>query len=252
MSPPFGVGLRSCCPQTVLTTESDIFEKISPPALKIFWAHDLPAAFELVVELLLAKIMIQADCPVITNAPAIGVGEITRLLKEWKEGGAQAADELFALLMPQLRRIAAGCFARERSGHTLQPTALVNEAFLRLAAAKNIDWRDRGHFLALAARIMRRHLIDHSRSKPLVEFLPMAGVPERVLAGKKPVEVAAGMDDLLRQMELESPQQSAVVELKFFLGLTDAEGAEALNMSLHTFQREWYRARKWLYERFVA
>jgi RNA polymerase sigma factor (TIGR02999 family) len=178
--------------------------------------------------------------------------EITHLLNEWKQGSPQAAEELFDALMPQLRRIAAGCFARERAGHTLQPTALVNEAFLRLSAAKNIDWRDRGHFLALAARVMRRHLIDHARSKPFVEFMPMEGLPERILAGKKPVEVATVLDGLLRELEQESPQQSSIVELKFFFGLTDAEGAEALNLSLHTFQREWYRARKWLFERLAA
>jgi RNA polymerase sigma-70 factor, ECF subfamily len=178
--------------------------------------------------------------------------EITHLLYEWKQGSPQAAEELFGALMPQLRRIATGCFARERAGHTLQPTALVNEAFLRLAAARNIDWRDRGHFLALAARVMRRYLIDHARAKPFAEFLPMEGLPERVLAGKKPLEVATVLDGLLKELELESRQQSSIVELKFFFGFTDAEGAEALNLSLHTFQREWYRARKWLFERLAA
>lgn len=178
-------------------------------------------------------------------------GEVTRLLHQWKGGDQQAADQIFDALMPQLHRIAAGCFARERPGHTLQPTALVNEAFFRLAAAKKIDWRDRGHFLALAARVMRRYLIDHARSKPFAEFLPMEGLPERILAERKPIEVASVLDGLLEELELQSRQQRAIVELKFFLGLTDAEGAEALNLTLHTFQREWYRARKWLFERLT-
>lgn len=178
--------------------------------------------------------------------------DITQLLHAWNDGSSKAGERLFDALMPQLRRIAAGCFARERAGHTLQPTALVNEAFLRLSGAKNIDWRDRGHFLALAARVMRRYLIDHSRNRPFAEFLAMEGLPERVLAGKNPVEMATVLDGLLEELELESRQQKSVVELKFFLGMTDAEGAAALNITLHTFQREWYRARKWLFQRLTG
>jgi RNA polymerase sigma-70 factor, ECF subfamily len=179
-------------------------------------------------------------------------GEITQLLHDWKGGDSLAADQLFSALMPQLRRIASGYFARERLGHTLQPTALVNEAFFRLAAAKNIDWRDRGHFLALAARVMRRYLIDHSRSRPSAEFLPMEGLPERVLASKKPAEVISVIDTLLDELEIKAPRQKSIVELKFFLGLTDTEGAEALSLTVHTFQREWYRARKWLFQRLTT
>jgi RNA polymerase sigma-70 factor, ECF subfamily len=151
--------------------------------------------------------------------------------------------------MPDLRKIAVRCFRRERPGHTLQPTALINEAFLRLAAAKNIDWQDRGHFFALAARIMRRYLIDHARSRPSIDFLPMEGLPERVLGEHSKLELAVAVDSLLDQLEKESHQQRAVVELKFFLGLTDAESADALQLTLHTFQREWYRARRWLFDR---
>jgi len=151
--------------------------------------------------------------------------------------------------MPDLRKIAGCCFRAERSGHTLQPTALVNEAFVRLARAKNIDWRDRGHFFALAARIMRRYLIDHARARPSVQFLPMDGFPERVLGRFTPLELAVTVDTLLNELNKESPQQRAVVELKFFLGMTDEEAADALNLSLHTLQREWYRARQWLFQR---
>jgi len=176
-------------------------------------------------------------------------GEITQLLQQWRAGDAEAESRLFELLMPDLRRIAAKCFRGERPGHTLQPTALVNEAFLRLAAAKNIDWRDRGHFFALAARIMRRYLIDHARARPSVDFLPMEGLPERILGKHTKLELAVAVDGLLDELEKESHQQRAVVELKFFLGLTDAEAADALNLTLHTLQREWYRARKWLFDR---
>lgn len=177
--------------------------------------------------------------------------EITNLLHEWKRGNPSAANQIFDALAPQLHRIATGCFVRERDGHTLQPTALVNEAFLRLAGARKIEWRDRGHFLAIAARVMRRYLIDYARARPCADFCPMEGLPERVLAGRPAVEVATVLDSLLDELELESPQQRSIVELKFFLGLTDAEGAEVLNLTLHTFQREWYRARRWLFERLT-
>jgi RNA polymerase sigma-70 factor (ECF subfamily) len=176
-------------------------------------------------------------------------GEVTFLLQQWRAGDARAESALFELLLPDLRRIAGCCFRGERAGHTLQPTALVNEAFVRLARARNIDWRDRGHFFALAARIMRRYLIDHARAQPSVQFLPMEGFPERVLGRRTSLELAITVDGLLNELEKESRQRRAVVELKFFLGMTDEEAADALNLRLHTLQREWHRARLWLYQR---
>lgn len=179
-------------------------------------------------------------------------GQITRLLKEWRQGDRQAETRLFELLLPELRRIAGRCFRGERAGHTLQPTALVNEAFMRLAKARHIDWQDRGHFLSLAARVMRHYLIDHARSQPSVKFLPMEGLPEEILGSHTPLELVVGIDKLLDDLETESPQRRAVVELKFFLGMTDDEAADALGITLHTLQREWYRARRWLFERLNA
>ena len=179
-------------------------------------------------------------------------GEVTHLLHQWQGGNRSAESKLFELLMPELHRIAAYCFRNERPGHTLQPTALVNEAFLRLASAKKIDWRDRGHFLALAARVMRRYLIDHARAEPHVDLRPIEALPEGLLGTYTRFDFAVAIDDLLDELELESCQQRAVVELKFFLGLTDMEAAAALSLSLHTFQREWYRARKWLFERLTS
>ena len=176
-------------------------------------------------------------------------GEITLLLQQWRTGDRRVEDRLFELLMPDLRKIAGRCFRGERPGHTLQPTALVNEAFLRLAKSNNIDWQDRGHFLAISARVMRRYLIDHGRGRPGIIFMPMEGLPERVLSTHTPLELAIAIDTLLDELEIESHQRRAVVELKFFLGLTDPEAADALNLTLHTLQREWYRARRWLYER---
>ena len=176
---------------------------------------------------------------------------ITELLHEWQTGDRDAESRLFELLMPDLHRIAARCFRGERAGHTLQPTALVNEAFFRLARAKSIEWHDRGHFFAVAALMMRRLLIDHARSRPEAELLPIEGLPERLYARHTPLEQAILIDTLLEELGRESPLQRQVVELKFSLGLTDQEAAEALNLSIRTLQREWYRARKWLFERLT-
>jgi RNA polymerase sigma factor (TIGR02999 family) len=151
--------------------------------------------------------------------------------------------------MPDLRKMADRYFRKERAGHTLQPTALVNEAFLRLARTKNIEWNDRGHFFAIAATIMRRYLIDYARARPHVDFLPMEGLPDHVLGSHSRLELAVAVDALLDELEQESRQRCNIVELKFFLGLTDEEAAHCLNLTLHTLQREWARARRWLFER---
>lgn len=176
-------------------------------------------------------------------------GRITVLLHQLRDGDRKAQDELFASLMPELRKIARACFRGERPGGVLQPTALVNEAFLRLAKAKNVDWHDRGHFLALAARIMRRHLIDQARSQHSVLFLPIEGIPERILSHATPLALSITVDALLDEMEEESSQRRAIVELKCFLGLTDGEAADALGMPLRTVQRDWFRAKRWLLDR---
>jgi len=176
-------------------------------------------------------------------------GSVTELLQRWRTGDREAESQLFEALMPELRTIAARCFRGERSAHTLQPTALVNEAFFRLARAKNIDWHDRGHFFAIASVIMRRLLIDHARSRPDAELMPIEGLPEHVLTKSTPLEQAIAIDALLDELAKESPQQRKVVELKFSLGLTDEEAADALNLKLRTLQREWHRARRWLFER---
>jgi RNA polymerase sigma factor (TIGR02999 family) len=179
-------------------------------------------------------------------------GEITQLLGKWRGGDHDAESRLFELLLPDLRRIARRYFRAERAGHTLQPTALVNEAFLRLVSAKGIDWQDRGHFFAVAARMMRRYLVDHAKNKPSVAFLAMEGIPERGAGGYTRVELTLAVDALLDELGKESPQRRSVVELKFFLDLSDEDAAQALNLTLHTFQREWYRARRWLFERLNA
>ncbi len=153
-------------------------------------------------------------------------GVITVLLHRWRGGDKDAEAQLFRLMMPELRRIAGYCFRGERTGHTMQPTALINEAFLRLAVAKNIDWHDRGHFLVVAARMMRRYLIDHARGRTL-KFAAIDDVAEPADTRRKmPMEVVLTLDLLLDQLEVESHELCSVVELKCFLGLTDGRSSQ--------------------------
>jgi RNA polymerase sigma-70 factor, ECF subfamily len=179
-------------------------------------------------------------------------GEVTQLLQRWRTGEAEVEARLFELLTPDLHKIAERCFRRESAGNTLQPTALVNEAFMRLAKSKAIDWQDRGHFLAISARIMRRFLIERARVRPEIIFLPMDGIPEEILGTRTPSELVITIDELLNKLQVASPVQRSVVEVKFFLGLTDQEGAVALDLTLHTFQREWSRARRWLFDKLTG
>jgi RNA polymerase sigma factor (TIGR02999 family) len=179
-------------------------------------------------------------------------GDITLLLRQWRTGDRHVEERLFELLTPEMHQIAERCFRRERPGNSLQPTVLVNEAFLRLSRAKDLDWQDRVHFLAISARVMRRYLIDHARTRPDILFLPMEGLPERFFGTHTPSQLVIEVDELLDDLERESPSRRALVELKFFLGSTDQETADALNITLHTMQREWYRARRWLFERLTG
>lgn len=176
-------------------------------------------------------------------------GEITRLLHRWRSGDTEVESQLFEVLLPDLQRMARRQFRNESPGHTLQPSALVNEAFLRLVQSKNVDWQDRHHFLAIAARIMRRFLAEHARSRPDLDFVSLDRFPGWQPAALSPGRLTMAVDDLLVGLERDHPQWCRVVELKYFLGLTDSEAAETLGLSLHTLQREWYRARQWLFER---
>jgi RNA polymerase sigma factor (TIGR02999 family) len=177
--------------------------------------------------------------------------EITRLLHEWGTGSRAAENELFALVMPDLRRLARHFLRGERKGHSLQATELVNQIYVRLVAARNQDWQNRRHFFAIAARAMRRHLIDHARGKPGVQFTTLA--MDDLLPGKTPrLDLAVTIDTLLEQMAEVQPEWSRIVEIKYFLGLTDEEAAEALGIRLRTLQRGWRDARQWLFERLES
>jgi RNA polymerase sigma factor (TIGR02999 family) len=176
------------------------------------------------------------------------MGDITRLLSEWRSGNRAVENELFDLVLPELRRIARFFMKGEREGHSLQPTELVNQIYVRLVAAKDRDWRNRRDFFAFAAKAMRWCLIDHARGRPNGEFLPLDEFENFLPADKRKVELAITVDRLLEQLAEIRPDWYEVVEVKFFLGLTDEEAAEALGMALRTMQRKWRDARQWLFE----
>jgi RNA polymerase sigma factor (TIGR02999 family) len=176
--------------------------------------------------------------------------EITQLLRAWGSGDEAALDELTRLCYEELRRIARQHIRREHPGHTLQASALVNEAFLRLTDWKNVEWQNRAHFFALAARIMRNILVDFARKRgrakrgadPMMVSLPAAAH----VSQERSADLIA-LDEALDALAALSPRQSEVVELKFFGGLTNEEAAEVLKVSPDTVRRDWRLAQAWLY-----
>jgi RNA polymerase sigma factor (TIGR02999 family) len=176
--------------------------------------------------------------------------ELTQLLVDWSNGDRAALDKLMPLIDAELRRLAHRYMTRERAGHTLQTTALVNEAFLRLVNRKNLQWQNRAHFFGIAAQLMRTILVDHARSHASAKRGGGARKLEldeaMVVSQQKASEVIA-LDDALNQLALLDPQQSRIVELRFFGGLTVEEAAEVLQVSPATIKREWSTAKAWLY-----
>lgn len=174
--------------------------------------------------------------------------EVTRLLIALREGNREAVDALVPLVYAELRRLAAYYLKSERQGHTLQPTALVHEAFLRLVDAQ-VQWQNRGHFFALAANLMRRILVDYARK---YQAEKRGGGEEKisleeafVFAQERPSEMIA-LDEALERLAEIDPRRCQVVELKFFGGLSHEEIAEALNVHKNTVLRDWNLARAWL------
>src|ERR1700733_5031147 len=176
-------------------------------------------------------------------------GDITSLLHKWREGSRSAENELFALVLPNLRRLAHHLMKGERKGHSLQATELVDQIYLRLVAAKDRDWQNRQHFFAIAARAMRRYLIDHARGRPSEEFVALEGFENILPADSGKIDLAITVDRLLDELAETKPEWSMLVEMKFFLGLTDEEASEAMGVKLRTMQRTWSDARRWLYTR---
>ena len=176
--------------------------------------------------------------------------QITVWLTDWRQGDEHARDQLFAILHPQLRQIAARLLQRERADHTLEPNALVNELCLRLLGNQSVSYQDRAHFLAIAAQTMRRILIDHARAGLTGK---RGGEQQRVtlsgVEGWAPVsgsEDILALDETLSKLETLDPRAARVVELRFFGGLQEDEVAAVLGVSVITVKRDWRAARAWL------
>jgi RNA polymerase sigma-70 factor (ECF subfamily) len=175
---------------------------------------------------------------------------VTELLARWKSGDASARDALVPLVYDELRRIARRCLANQSGNHTLQPTALVHEAYLRLARRDSVDWQDRAHFFALAAQMMRQILVDHARKQLAAKRGGNAitlVVDEASAVSKERSLDLLGLDDAINRLAALDPRQSKIVELRFFGGLSIEETAQAVNISAATTKREWATARLWLY-----
>lgn len=180
------------------------------------------------------------------------MGDITQLLHQWRDGSREAENQLFVLVLPDLKRLARHFMRKERRNHSLQATDLIDTVYFRMVAAKDRDWRNRKHFFALSARAMRRHLIDHARKRRRAEFVAMDGWEQILPADSRKIDVAISVDGLLEELAKSEPEWSMLVEMKYFLGLTDEEAADAMGMTLRTMQRMWHNARKWLFTRLES
>ena len=176
--------------------------------------------------------------------------EVTRLLREWSGGDAGAAERLMPLVYEELRRLARSYLRRERPDHTLQPTALVNEAYLKLVDQNSVSWQDRHHFFGIAARMMRRVLVDHARSHAAEKRgggLGRVSLDDaNAAAGVRALELVE-LDDALQRLAEVFPRKAEVVELRFFGGFKVEETARILGVSDKTVMREWESAKLWLY-----
>jgi len=173
---------------------------------------------------------------------------ITELLQQAQKGNQRAADQLFPMIYDQLRRLAASFMQRERQGHTMRATDLVHEAYLRLFGTAQIEWQDRGHFFAMAARSMRHILVDYARSHVSQKRGSGGRVDLEYVDGViAPLDESfVALDDALSRLEKLDKRAAQVVELRYFGGLTEVETAEALKIGLTTMKRDWNTAKTWL------
>jgi len=176
--------------------------------------------------------------------------EVTQLLLRWSEGDKAALGKLMPLVYRELRRLAGHYMRRERPGHTLQASALVNEAYLRLVDYRRMQWQNRAHFFAVAAQAMRRVLVEHARSR---QYAKRGGTAQRislddvaVLTDQQAAELVA-LDDALTSLEALDARKARIVELRYIGGLSIEEAAETLGVSTATVERDWRSAKAWLY-----
>jgi RNA polymerase sigma factor (TIGR02999 family) len=177
--------------------------------------------------------------------------DVTLLLARWRKGSAEAEGQLMERVQGELRRLAASYLRRERAGRTLQPTAVVNEAYIRLLPQRGVSWENRAHFFGIAAKMMRRVLVDHARRRHAAKRDAGPGEPVSISGVASPareadpVDVLALHEALSKLAELD-PRQSEIVEMRFFAGLTVEEIGEVLDISPATVKREWATAKLWL------
>ena len=178
------------------------------------------------------------------------MSDVTRILERVEQGDPQAAEALLPVVYDELRRLAAHKMAQEMAGHTLQPTALVHEAWLRLVGNESQSWQNRAHFFGAAAEAMRRILIESARRRAR---LKRGGNPERVDLEDLPIaapdrdETLLAVDEALNQLEKEDPEKARIVKLKFFVGLTNQQVAQSLGVTERTIERTWAYAKAWLF-----
>jgi RNA polymerase sigma factor (TIGR02999 family) len=183
----------------------------------------------------------------VINSPA--QNEVTELLLAWSHGQEDALQKLVPLVYKDLRQMARNYMRRERPGHTLQATALVHEAYNRLIDASNIRWRDRAHFFAVCAQLMRRALVDHARSKRFLKRggqIRLVSLAEAAVPVQNRTEDILAIDEALTALAAIDPRKSQIVEMLFFGGLTTEETAEVLHVSPRTVLRDWKTAKVWL------
>jgi len=177
------------------------------------------------------------------------MAEVTKLLLDWRAGDHQALEQLMPVIYRELHRMARRYMAGERPGHTLQASALVNEAYLKLVDVTQIQWQNRAHFFGVSAQLMRRILVDFARRK---HYQKRGGDANRITLNEELIAVAGSdnylvaLDDALKALEAIDPRKVRVVEMRFFVGLSNEETAEALNISSDTVMRDWKFAKAWL------
>ena len=176
--------------------------------------------------------------------------EVTELLRRWRTGDKEALDKLTPLVFDELHRLAHQYINRERPGHTLQTTALVNEAYVRLVEQSDVDWEGRAHFFAVSAQVMRHILVDYARQHAAVkrggEFQKVALDEEVIVSRERATELVA-LDEAMHALHEIHPRRSRVVELRYFGGLNNKEASEVLKVSETTIERDWRFAKAWLY-----
>ena len=176
--------------------------------------------------------------------------EVTQLLVAWSDGDRAALDQLTPLVYEELHRLARNHMSRERQGHTLQTSALVNEAYVRLIDQKNVRWQNRAQFFSIASRLMRRILVDYARSHRYAKRggdMRRVSLDEAAVVAQEPAAELVALDDALKSLAALDPRKCQVVELRFFGGMSVEESAEVLGVSVVTVMRDWSTAKAWLH-----